>query len=526
MKRFDPALAFILFIASFALYIRTLAPSLLAGDSAEFQTIAYTLGIGHPTGYPVYILLAKLFTFLPVGEIAYRVNLFSAFCAALTVALTYLILRKLSAAVLSALYGSLALALFSMFWKYASIAEIYTASAACLAFILFAVLHWKETNNPRWLFIAGLFGGLSLGIHTTVALAAPAILIYFILPFFFSLSALKERRKHALSQVEAMKDFLSGFWGATLGILLFLSSFLFLDLLNSPAGYYNTVLYPSMSAWGFSPSDIDSPFERLAFLYVPPQFSGQFFAVSADEATTRLIDFAVNASWNLWFALLGFISLLITRRDSPSRWREALLLLIAFASFLTFAVTYNVDDFFVFYIPAILVLVVFIGLGINAIVEAVALIPKLPRALPVVVSIVILIAGFYPSFDDVATSWQGRIPPWTDDWESYLYQFPYARLDEAEEIVNGLEDDAILFTDWDYAYDFYYVAHVLQGRVEMDFHETFPQDDSQAFAESAIAYIEANIDTRPIYFSERPSFLATRYKITPSASGLYRIERK
>jgi hypothetical protein len=281
-----------------------------------------------------------------------------------------------------------------------------------------------------------------------------------------------------------------------------------------------------MSAWGFSPSDIDSPFERLAFLYVPPQFSGQFFAVSADEATTRLIDFAVNASWNLWFALLGFISLLITRRDSPSRWREALLLLIAFASFLTFAVTYNVDDFFVFYIPAILVLVVFIGLGINAIVEAVALIPKLPRALPVVVSIVILIAGFYPSFDDVATSWQGRIPPWTDDWESYLYQFPYARLDEAEEIVNGLEDDAILFTDWDYAYDFYYVAHVLQGRVEMDFHETFPQDDSQAFAESAIAYIEANIDTRPIYFSERPSFLATRYKITPSASGLYRIERK
>jgi hypothetical protein len=281
-----------------------------------------------------------------------------------------------------------------------------------------------------------------------------------------------------------------------------------------------------MSTWGFSPTDIDSPFERLAFLYVPPQFKGQFFAVSAGEATMRLIDFGVNASWNLLFALLGFISLLIPRKDFPSRWSEALLLLIAFASFLTFAVTYNVDDFFVFYIPAILVLVVFIGLGINAIVEAVALIPKLPRVLPIVLSAVILIAGFYPSFDDVATSWKGRIPPWTDDWESYLYQYPDERRDEAEEIVNSLEDNAILFTDWDYAYDFYYVAHVLQGRVEMDFHETFPQDDSRVFAESAIAYIEANMDTRPIYFSERPSQLADRYKITRAGSDLFQITRK
>ena len=85
MKRTDPIMALGLFIASFVLYIRTLAPSLLFGDSAEFQTIAYTLGMGHPTGYPIYILLAKLFTIIPVGDVAYRVNLFSAFCAALTV---------------------------------------------------------------------------------------------------------------------------------------------------------------------------------------------------------------------------------------------------------------------------------------------------------------------------------------------------------------------------------------------------------------------------------------------------------
>ncbi|MBK8822702.1 MAG: DUF2723 domain-containing protein [Anaerolineales bacterium] len=73
MKRFEAGAALLIFSVSLTLYLRTLAPSLLYGDSAEFQTIAFTLGLGHPTGYPVYILLAKLFTFLPFGDIAYRV---------------------------------------------------------------------------------------------------------------------------------------------------------------------------------------------------------------------------------------------------------------------------------------------------------------------------------------------------------------------------------------------------------------------------------------------------------------------
>ncbi|WKZ47071.1 MAG: DUF2723 domain-containing protein [Anaerolineales bacterium] len=515
MKRADPVIALTLFIALLALYVRTLAPSLLFGDSAEFQTIASTLGIGHPTGYPVYILLAKLFTFIPIHDVAYRVNLFSAFCAALTISLIYLILRKLGAWIIPALYGSLALALVPMFWKHATIAEIYTPSAACLAFIVFAVLHWKETNNLRWLFIAGLFGGLSLGIHTTVALAAPAILIYVLispLPQGEGLGV-RVRAKPSMG-------------GVLLGIAIFLSSFLLLDSINSPAGYYNTVVRPSLSVWDMTPANFDSPFERLSFLYFPPQFKGQLFAVSFDQSLTRLTDFAVNAAWNLLPALLGIISLFIPRRGVPSRWREAVLLTLAFAAFLVFAVTYNVYDFYVFYIPALLILSIFIGLGISLVLEAVALIPKLRNAIPVALGMVILIAGFQPSLSTITTSWQGRIPPWTDDWESYLYQYPDARRLEAEEIVNQLEDNAILFTDWDYAYDFYYVAHVLQGRTGMSFHETYPQEDVYQLADSAVAYIEANIDTRPIYFSERPSQLANQFKITRTGSGLFRIERK
>lgn len=508
MKRLDSALALSLFIASFALYIRTLAPSLLYGDSAEFQTIAYTLGVGHPTGYPIYVLLAKLFTFLPVGDIAYRVNLFSAFSAALTVTLVYLITRKLGAIYAAAIYGSLALALMPLFWKHASIAEIYAPSAACLALVLFFVLQWKETNNPRWLFLAGLFGGLSLGIHTSVALSGIVILLFLLL------------------STHRQVDWIQASFGVFAGSVVFLSAFLLLDFINSPVGYYNTVVRPSLSVWNMTPADYDSPFERLAFLYFPPQFKGQFFSISPNEVKTRLRDFAADVSWHLLLAFIGFVSLFVPRIDSPSRWRESILLMIAFITFLTFAITYNVFDFYVYYIPAILVLAIFVGLGVNTIIEVVALIPKLPHFVPVALSIVMLFLGFYPSMGDVTSYWRERIPPGLEDWEGYFYEYPDARRLEAEEIVKGIEDNAIVFTDWDRVYDFYYVAHVLQGHTEMDFHETYPQEGVTQFADSAIQYIAANIESRPIYFSERPSQLASQYKITRAGSDLFRIERK
>src|SRR5256885_17261742 len=66
-----------------ALYLATLAPGLGGTvDSAEFQQAAYSLAIVHPTGYPLYLLLARLWiTLLPLGDVAWRVNLLSAVCA-------------------------------------------------------------------------------------------------------------------------------------------------------------------------------------------------------------------------------------------------------------------------------------------------------------------------------------------------------------------------------------------------------------------------------------------------------------
>src|SRR5688572_8340073 len=87
-------LARLLFLLFLALYIRTAAPSVLSGDSAEFQMAAPLLGVPHPTTYPLYVLLGKLATLvIPFGDPAWRVTIVSTVCAALAVALFYAVIQ-------------------------------------------------------------------------------------------------------------------------------------------------------------------------------------------------------------------------------------------------------------------------------------------------------------------------------------------------------------------------------------------------------------------------------------------------
>jgi hypothetical protein len=139
------ALLFLLFLA---LYIRTAAPSVLSGDSAEFQLAAALLGVPHPTTYPLYILLGHLATLLlPLGDLAWRVTIVSAVCAALAVALFFLLARRITASGPAALVGALALGLAPGLWNAATLAEVY----ALLAALLVGLCYLIETKDegPR-----------------------------------------------------------------------------------------------------------------------------------------------------------------------------------------------------------------------------------------------------------------------------------------------------------------------------------------------------------------------------------------
>src|SRR6185369_9118757 len=83
--------AAVVFLTSLVLYVCTLAPTVTLVDSGELIVAARSLGVAHPPGFPLYVLLAHLATVFPLGSIAARVNFASALFAALASGLVTLV---------------------------------------------------------------------------------------------------------------------------------------------------------------------------------------------------------------------------------------------------------------------------------------------------------------------------------------------------------------------------------------------------------------------------------------------------
>ena len=111
-RRRTAAFALGLGLLAFSVYAWGACRTIYVGDSGELVTAVYLLGIPHPTGYPLYVLLGKLWTLaLPFGSIAWRMSLFSAACAAGACALLFLFLcRSVRLAAVAALLAALLLA--------------------------------------------------------------------------------------------------------------------------------------------------------------------------------------------------------------------------------------------------------------------------------------------------------------------------------------------------------------------------------------------------------------------------------
>lgn len=176
--------AALLGLAFLALYGYTAAPSVLSGDSAEFQMAAPLLGVPHPTTYPLYILLGKLATVLvPLGDLAWRVTLLSSACAALAVALFFLLAARVTGSAGGALVGALALGLSPGLWNAATLAEVYALLAALLAglgWLLASAGRARAAGTPpwRWLRAAALVGGLGCAHHGLFVLAGLPLLAF------------------------------------------------------------------------------------------------------------------------------------------------------------------------------------------------------------------------------------------------------------------------------------------------------------------------------------------------------------
>src|ERR1017187_7264992 len=160
----------------FSFYLSTMPASVYHGDDGETITDLYTLGIQHPPGYPLHTVLGRLFTFIPLGDVSFRVYLFSAFMSLLNFLLVYLFFLRLAplagikthARLMSAAAG-LIFSLGYTIWEQSIIAKggIYIFNlffTLVLSHIMLA-LYRDNSKKTKYLYLFSFVYALSLGHH-------------------------------------------------------------------------------------------------------------------------------------------------------------------------------------------------------------------------------------------------------------------------------------------------------------------------------------------------------------------------
>ena len=194
------------FLFTIILYTLTLTPSLSAGDNGELTTAAYFLGVGHAPGYPFYTMMSKIFTYLPIKNIAWRTNFFSAFCAAAAIVFFYLTLVKVLGqnriksgfspiVQIPAFLASITFAISDNMWAQATMAEVYSLNILQIASIILLLVFWFESvwrhasdNEPyygaRYLMAFGFLYGVALANHHITLPFAFAPLLMIVVTLF------------------------------------------------------------------------------------------------------------------------------------------------------------------------------------------------------------------------------------------------------------------------------------------------------------------------------------------------------
>jgi len=320
-------------LLSFSAYVDTLAPSLIQfGDSPKFQFIGLVNGIPHQTGYPLYLLVSNLVLFVtPFDDIAFSINLMSAWFAMLTILLINIIIIKLTDSPIIGLIMALTVAFSHTFWSQAIIAEVYTFNTFFIALIIWLVLLWETTNQDRYFYFAWATVCIGLGNHATLIFFAIGLIIYLITTSTF---LLKTRR----------------FWGITLSLsTLTLGQYLYLFWLAQSPIYSEL---PSNS-W-----------PDFLFYISGGGFQRRFFAVDLFTGFGAY-QYTLIKEFTILIVILASIGAFALH----TRPKILLYLLVSLGASLLFTVTYNIQDIINYYLPSYLVLSILAGVGLKNIID-------------------------------------------------------------------------------------------------------------------------------------------------------------
>lgn len=351
-KQYRSGLIFVL-ASLLPVYLLSMSHTVGAADTFEFQVVTPKLGIVHPTGYPLYLLLGKLFTLLPAGSIAWRLNFASAVYALAAMALCYFLLYRLTARPslwprpLPAILGAAVTGLSLTFWSQAIVAEVYALHALIVmaALCCMAVIgNWQgdasRQAKPAYIYLLAFILGLGLANHITTLFLIPAALFTLLL----ARRPLQEMaaRHHGRFLGKSMAAFL-------LPLLLYAYLPLRWQAVNGEAmGMARFVDWVSGGRF-------QGALQWRAWLDDPARY----------EIVGRL--FLDNWGWfNLALAAVGFLFLLWRRR-----WQTAVPLLLIWSAYTFYALNYYVPDLAVFVIPAQLIVGIWWTMGVMAFTTAV-----------------------------------------------------------------------------------------------------------------------------------------------------------
>jgi hypothetical protein len=392
-------------LAAFALagfvYVRTLLQGVSFGDWAEAQMIPARVGILHPTGYPLYTLLGKLFSVIPVGSVAYRANLLSAAAAAAAVGVAVLIAVRLRVRPVVALGAALCLAFSGTLWQEATFSEMNGLHLLLVALLLHRALVWRAERRNRDLLLGALLAGLCVSNHGLAITVVPIVVL------FVLLDARHEIAAAPLVLVAAAGAFI-------VGLLPYL--YLPLRALAAPGESYETFL-----TW-------DGFFAHVS----GAQFRGDMHFMSVDSLRTawtalpQVIDHLIGAS-NVAFIVVGVVGLLLlVLRD---RWFGSLLLVLAGVNIYFYA--NYLGDLSHYLLTTWLILAIGLAIATDRVVSLVVA-GVGPRGAVVQYGILVLPLAL------LASNWATHDQSANDDGRRFT-----------AEVFAALPPDAVLITYWD-----------------------------------------------------------------------------
>ncbi len=320
--------AAIVSLLGLALYAATLAPTVLWADEGHLQMNAVQRTLEASAGsHPLWVWIAHQFTRVPLGHVAGRVNFVSALFGAVTLSVTFLVLRELDLDRGPSFLAVAALGVANTFWTYSVRAEIYTLALAFMALEIWLGLRWFRTGGTGYLVGLGFVLGLGMAVHLLVVLFIPALLWLL---------------WRGRDQLDAR--------GVTLSSLaLTLAAAPLLILLVRDARTYGMGLSETVRWALFS-------FEGYDFSEAFLDFSLAMFPSDLFEWVAFLSIQFVGLS-----GLCGLLGAVKSRRLLGGS--RAIYVALLYAGGFAFAFAYRVGDRYVFYLPSYLPFAIWIGLG-------------------------------------------------------------------------------------------------------------------------------------------------------------------